>query len=125
MSSATIDHVQLAAPAGSEPAAREFYGQLLGLPEIAKPPQLAARGGVWFRLAGTQQLHLGIDRGFTPARKAHPALCFAAAEFDRVAARLTAAGYELNTGDADTIPGVRRLHVHDPFGNRLELLTRD
>ena len=32
-----IDHIQLAAPKGSEPAAREFYGSILGLPEIEKP----------------------------------------------------------------------------------------
>jgi hypothetical protein len=32
-----IDHVQVAAPPGSEGQARRFYGDLLGLPELPKP----------------------------------------------------------------------------------------
>ena len=35
-----IDHVQLAAPAGCEEAARAFFACLLGLEELAKPPLL-------------------------------------------------------------------------------------
>jgi hypothetical protein len=42
-------HVQLAAPAGSEPEMRKFFGGILGLTEADKPADLAARGGVWFR----------------------------------------------------------------------------
>jgi 4-hydroxyphenylpyruvate dioxygenase-like putative hemolysin len=41
----SIDHVQVAMPAGEEAKARAFYGQLLGLPEQRKPPELAKRGG--------------------------------------------------------------------------------
>ena len=70
---ARIDHVQVAAPAGGEGAARAFYGDLLGLPELPKPERLRARGGVWFAV-GDQQLHVGIEESFAPARKAHPAL---------------------------------------------------
>ena len=41
-----IDHVQLAMPEGEEERARAFYSKLLGLSEVAKPPELAviARG---------------------------------------------------------------------------------
>ena len=70
---ARLDHVQVAAPAGGEGAARAFYGELLGLPELPKPERLRARGGVWFAV-GDQQLHVGIEEPFAPARKAHPAL---------------------------------------------------
>jgi catechol 2,3-dioxygenase-like lactoylglutathione lyase family enzyme len=45
---AGVDHVQVAAPPGCEAEARRFYGELLGLAEIAKPESLAAAGGVWF-----------------------------------------------------------------------------
>ena len=41
-----IDHVQLAMPAGGEALARQFYGSVLGLPEILKPANLVLRGGV-------------------------------------------------------------------------------
>lgn len=44
----SIDHVQLAMPAGQEETAREFYARTLGIPEVPKPPELAKRGGAWF-----------------------------------------------------------------------------
>jgi hypothetical protein len=69
---ARIDHIQIAAPQGCESAAKEFYGTLLGMKEIEKPPVLRARGGCWFQ-CGSQQLHIGVDRNFQPAKKAHPA----------------------------------------------------
>jgi len=111
-----IDHVQVAAPQGCEAEARAFYGSLLGLEEIPKPEQLAARGGCWFR-AGAQELHVGVEEPFAPARKAHPGLV--AADLDALAARLAAEAIEVSWDDA--IPGTKRFHVADPFGNRLEL----
>jgi catechol 2,3-dioxygenase-like lactoylglutathione lyase family enzyme len=110
-----IDHVQLAAPAGCEPEARAFYRELLGLEELPKPEPLAARGGCWFR-AGAQELHVGVEEPFVPARKAHPGLVVA--DLDALAARLEGAGIRVSWDDA--IPGTRRFHADDPFGNRLE-----
>jgi extradiol dioxygenase family protein len=110
------DHVQIAIPAGSEDAARAYYGELLGMAELPKPAALAARGGCWF-VSGDAVLHLGVETPFAAARKAHPALVVA--DLDALAARLTAASYEVVPSDGE-IPGVRRLHTFDPFGNRLE-----
>lgn len=112
-----LDHVQVAAPAGGEDEARAFYGGLLGLPELDKPEPLRARGGAWFQV-GTQQLHVGVEPDFAPARKAHPA--FAVEGLDALATTLAAAGCEPTWDDA--ITGRRRFYVDDPFGNRLELL---
>jgi catechol 2,3-dioxygenase-like lactoylglutathione lyase family enzyme len=114
-----IDHVQVAAPRGCEEDARAFYAELLGLEEIAKPEPLRARGGVWFR-AGAQELHVGVEEPFAPARKAHPALV--ASDLPALRERLVAAGREVQ--DDDQIPGVARFYVHDPFGNRLEIVGR-
>ena len=111
-----IDHVQIAAPADGEEAARRFYGALLGLRELDKPEALRARGGAWFACGG-QQLHVGLEEPFAPARKAHPALLVS--DLDALAARLEAAGVPVAWDDA--IPGVRRFYAEDPFGNRLEL----
>ena len=111
-----IDHVQVAAPAGCEEDARTFYGGLLGLEELPKPAALAARGGCWFR-AGGQGLHVGVDEPFAPARKAHPGLV--ADDLDALADRLREAGHDVAFDDA--IPGAKRFHVADPFGNRLEI----
>jgi catechol 2,3-dioxygenase-like lactoylglutathione lyase family enzyme len=110
-----IDHVQVAAPAGCEAEARAFYGELLGMEELPKPEALAFRGGCWFR-AGAQELHVGVEEPFAPARKAHPS--FLVADLDGVAARLEGAGMAVAFNDE--IPGVHRFETADPFGNRLE-----
>jgi len=116
-----IDHVQLAAPAGCEPEARRFFSGLLGLQEIPKPVRLAAKGGAWFR-AGAQELHIGVEQDFTPARKAHPGLKVGRGELDGLAERLSGAGTNVIWDDA--IEGVRRFYCEDPWGNRLELSER-
>jgi catechol 2,3-dioxygenase-like lactoylglutathione lyase family enzyme len=114
-----VDHVQLAAPAGSEQQARAFYGRLLGLEEIDKPEPLRARGGAWFR-CGEQQLHIGIAGDFSPAIKAHPGLLVAAGQLETLAQRLEANGAEV---DWDTsLDPLQRFYTHDPWGNRIELI---
>ena len=97
-------------------AARAFYGDLLGMEELPKPAALAGRGGVWFQ-AGAQELHIGVEESFTPARKAHPGLVVS--DLTALRQRLDAAG--LDYEDNNAIPNTDRLFVHDPFGNRLEL----
>jgi catechol 2,3-dioxygenase-like lactoylglutathione lyase family enzyme len=111
-----IDHVQVAAPPGCEDAARVFYGGILGMEELPKPEPLRDRGGCWFR-AGAQELHVGIEVEFAPARKAHPGLVVSG--LDAIRARLAEAGVPYE-GDPK-IHGVERIFVDDPFGNRLEL----
>jgi catechol 2,3-dioxygenase-like lactoylglutathione lyase family enzyme len=113
-----IDHVQLAVPAGAEDAARRFYSGFLGMTEIPKPPELAKRGGCWFQSGGVQ-VHLGVEEKFRPAKKAHPA--FVCGDYDALVSGLQAAGVEVT--NAVDIPGVQRCHVHDPFGNRIELIA--
>ena len=115
-----LDHVQLAAPQECEAEARRFFGEVLGLDEVEKPEQLRARGGVWFSV-GAQQLHIGVERPFAPARKAHPALAMSEAELDRMACALTAAGSPVDWDDS--LPDVRRFYTADPWGNRIELLA--
>ncbi|GAA2833101.1 glyoxalase [Nonomuraea rubra] len=108
-----LHHVQLAAPAGSEPALRAFYAGVLGLREVPKPAELARRGGVWFRGEG-MEVHLGVEEEFRPARKAHPA--FLVDDLDAYAKKIPGA-------QEDTLfPGYRRIYVSDPVGNRIELL---
>ena len=112
-----IDHVQLAMPRGEEERARAFYADLLGMKEIPKPAELAKRGGCWFESGGVQ-VHLGIEEDFRPARKAHPAL--RCGSYAWLLERLRSAGFAVN--EPDDIPGVRRAHIQDPFGNRIELV---
>lgn len=101
-----------------EDRARAFYRDLLRMSEIAKPPELAKRGGCWFA-SGAVQIHLGIEADFRPAKKAHPALrCL---DYDALVARLRAAGVEVKLDE--NLPGVRRCHLSVPFGNRIELVS--
>jgi len=119
---AGLDHVQLAAPPGCEEEARRFFGGLLGLRELEKPPALAARGGAWFA-CGAHAVHVGVENDFAPAWKAHPAFALeSAAAVDALASRLAGAGTSVRFDEE--LPGYRRFYAEDPWGNRLEFLAR-
>jgi catechol 2,3-dioxygenase-like lactoylglutathione lyase family enzyme len=119
MTIVAIDHVQLAMPPGRESDARVFYADLLGIPEVPKPADLARRGGAWFE-DGPVKIHLGVENDFRPARKAHPALRVRG--LPALVARLSGAGVNVTV---EPMPGHQRVYVSDPFGNRLELLEPD
>ncbi|SFB21355.1 Glyoxalase-like domain-containing protein [Lentibacillus halodurans] len=112
-----IDHVQLAAPVGSEDQAREFYRDLLGFAEIEKPEQLMKNGGVWFQ-SGNVHVHIGVEDAFVPAKKAHPA--FSVKNIEMIKTYL--AGKSVDYREDDQLPGANRFYLSDPFGNRLEFL---
>ena len=113
-----LDHLQIEAPPGHEAAARRFYGDFLGLGELEKPAVLQSNGGVWFALPGGQQLHTGTVPDFSPRRKGHP--CFRCTDLNAVLARAEAFGVEVQE-DSQLAP-LRRMFLHDPFGNRLEIV---
>ena len=115
----SFDHVQLAMPEGQEAQARGFYVGVLGLSEDEKPPELAARGGCWFR-QGDLKLHLGVEADFRPARKAHPGILVD--DIADLKRRAQAAGLVVRH-DAP-IPDYDRVFMDDPFGNRLEFLQK-
>jgi len=114
-----IDHVQLSMPAGpvAEAHARAFYVTALGLREVAKPAELAARGGLWFAADGLA-VHLGVESTFVPAARAHPGLIVR--DLDDARAALVGAGVAIEDDDSG-LP-VARCYIRDPFGNRIELV---
>ena len=112
-----LDHVLLAMPAGRELEARNFYSGILGIPEAKKPAELAGRGGCWFE-DGDLKVHLGVEKNFSPARKAHPA--FIVEDLAALTAALTRAGCPISHDEP--LEGYDRIFVHDPFGNRIELM---
>jgi catechol 2,3-dioxygenase-like lactoylglutathione lyase family enzyme len=112
-----LDHVLLAMPAGKESDARDFYHGLLGIPEASKPADLAGRGGCWFE-DGELKIHFGVEKNFVPALKAHPALLVE--DLAGLTQALRKAGYPIS--DDVPLAGSNRIFVHDPFGNRIELL---
>ncbi len=122
-----LHHVQVSCPAGGEDAARRFYADGLGLTEVPKPPELARRGGAWFRAyddagAVVAELHVGVEEPFAPARRAHPA--FVVDDLGLVQRRLEGAGFGVDTTERETFEGYWRCHAFDPHGNRVEVLQR-
>ena len=112
-----LDHVQLAMPVGREDDAKAFYQVALGIPEVAKPAHLAARGGCWFENDWVK-VHLGVDKDFVPAKKAHPA--FIVDDIKGLAESLKQAGYRVVADEP--LEGYDRFYADDPFGNRIELM---
>ena len=115
-----LDHVQLAMPPGRESEAEAFYAGFLGFVRIPKPEPLAQRGGCWFA-AGPVAVHLGVEAGFRPARKAHPALVVR--DLAGLAAAAAAEKIELRPNPDQ--PEGAGYYVDDPFGNRIELIDAD
>jgi len=114
-----LHHVQLAMPEGGEDQARAFYEGILGISEVKKPENLRLRGGVWFEV-GDIRVHLGVEKGFVPAKKAHPA--FLIKSLVDLIDKLTKAGFAVVRDQP--LKGYDRVYVSDPFGNRIELLQQ-
>ncbi|HUS17896.1 MAG TPA: VOC family protein [Chloroflexia bacterium] len=115
-----IDHIQVLAPAGSEAAIRAFYGDLLGLPEVEKPPELRPRGGAWYRV-GAVLLHIGLEAEPPDAGRRH----FAFRVGDVSAARAYLEAQGVRTGEAPAVAGMPRFNAWDPFGNQIEFMRYD
>jgi catechol 2,3-dioxygenase-like lactoylglutathione lyase family enzyme len=112
-----IDHIQLAAPKGCEDQARDFFANVLGLTEIPKPEDLRARGGCWFQ-CGNQEIHVGVEEDFKAAKKAHPGLIVK----NIADLKNTLQQHQIAWREEPPIEGRNRIHVSDPFGNRMEFL---
>ena len=115
-----IDHVQLAMPPGeaAEADADRFYGGVLGLTRVPKPAGTCPAGGCWFEAPSRAAPPRCARTTSGPPRKAHPALLVD--DIDAVCQHIVAAGGEVRP--RPTMPGIRRLHTDDPFGNRIELI---
>ncbi len=115
----SLDHVQVAIPTGGEQQARDFYCGVLGFKEIDKPKEMAGRDSIWL-VSGSVNLHLGVEPQFHPAHRAHPAMVVEG--MDRLLAACESAGAPVKPDTA--FQGFRRVHVLDPFGNRLEFMGK-
>ena len=124
-----LHHVQVSCAPGTEPEARRFYVDGLGLVEVEKPAALVARGGAWFRSLDengvvTAEVHVGVEPDFVAARKAHPALVLASVdEFEACGARLETLGFPVDWSERMTFDGFERFHTSDGSGNRVEIMV--
>ena len=112
-----LHHVQLAMPQGEEDAAVEFYATSSAWNRSRSHRSWRRRR----RLVpvGQIEFHLGVEDGFRPATKAHPA--FMVEGLERMLARLDMGGNRVSE-DEVSLAGFHRVYVRDPFGNRIELI---
>jgi len=113
-----LQHVSVPLPRGSADEARRFYGDILGLEEVAVPTTLAHLDLVWYRV-GDDELHLfGDERG---AGHAAQHFCLQVDDVEALRRRLAAA--DVAIGEEPEIPSRPRFTVRDPFGNLIEATT--
>ena len=113
-------HISLTIPVGAEDIGRQFYCGILGFKEIEKPDSLKANGGFWVE-TGNLPLHIGVEKQSEQiTSKRHPA--FETNNLEEVRNHLLKHGVKLK--DATAIPCYERFYAHDPFGNRIEFISR-
>ena len=116
-----VQHVRLPIPnAEAMPDARRFYGEVLGLEELPRPPKLPGRG-LWYRI-GDQELHLFEEpegAAVNGQSRRHP--CLQVADVRALRRHLESAGVPTRDDDGE-IPGRLRFFALDPFGNTIEFV---
>jgi catechol 2,3-dioxygenase-like lactoylglutathione lyase family enzyme len=96
-------------------AARHFYGEVLGLPELPRPD--FSIPGIWYAV-GAQMIHMAEVEEHTAHRANHFAL--QVRDLDAVAASLTAAGVKVRMAPYTSGAG-HQATLRDPAGNLIEL----
>jgi catechol 2,3-dioxygenase-like lactoylglutathione lyase family enzyme len=111
----SIDHCSVLATDLAK--ARRFYRHVLGLAEIAKPKTFDF-AVLWFDLGNGQTLHL-LQKPQPDTRSPRH---FALRVPDAKAAREHFRSHGVEIQETGPIPHCDRFFVHDPDGNRIELI---
>jgi catechol 2,3-dioxygenase-like lactoylglutathione lyase family enzyme len=109
-----IDHVSLIIT--SVPAARHFYGTILGLQEIPAPKEFDFVA-IWFDL-GSCYLHLLLKDQPDTISPRH--VCFETTDITKARAKAMAHGLKID--ETVKIVAADRFFLRDPDGNRIEIL---
>jgi catechol 2,3-dioxygenase-like lactoylglutathione lyase family enzyme len=116
----SLHHAAITVPTEGLEKARHFYSELLGLEEAPRPAAELGRPGIWYRV-GESELHIQARDGYRAERgEHHPALVVD--DVPGLKAHLVANGVEIQ--DAQPLSDRERFFARDPFGNRLEFLSR-
>jgi len=113
-----LNHVNVTVPTALEAAAKEFYGVLLGLRQIAKPLGSRQSMGAWYELDGAQ-IHLSLEDGVNN-ESSDRHICYQVEDIRSAELKFREAGIEL-IPDSRPVAGQSRFFVRDPGGNLLEI----
>ncbi len=103
-------------------AAQRFYSEVLGLRELARPPEVAERfRSAWFKL-GAIELHVVEAPAFQPFDSPlAPHLAITTTDFATFTAQVEASGGAFLYGPMTGADGISRAILKDPTGNTIEL----
>ena len=111
----SLHHVNVTVSPQLEAATKHFYGEVLGLTQVPKPPT-SRQSGAWYQI-GPNQLHLSVENGEQgPLRSGH--VCFALSDLAEAEQKFRDAGVEIIPEPSPNSP---RFFVRDPGGNLLEI----
>ena len=111
-----LHHVNVTVSAALENAAKQFYGSVLGLKQIAKPAT-SRQSGAWYEI-GNAQLHLSVEDEEPLLSSRH--VCFTVSDLAKAEQKFREAGVEI-VADPRPNPDTPRFYVRDPGGNQLEI----
>ena len=114
--SVQLGHVNVTVPSSLEAAARHFYGEVLGLKQLPKPPGPRQNVGAWYEL-GNVQLHLSVERG-ADGNPSNRHVCYLVSSLEKAEQHFRSFEVEIIPDDQ---PNNRRFYVRDPAGNLLEI----
>jgi catechol 2,3-dioxygenase-like lactoylglutathione lyase family enzyme len=116
-----LHHAYHTVPADGAAALRQFYGELLGLPEIPKASILADSPLIWFAV-GEDHLHFCLNKDWERGHIDHHIALYVE-DVEPVLARLRAAGLEIYDKEPFHDYGYTRHYVYDPFGRQVEMIS--
>ena len=102
--------------------ARRFYGQVLSLTELERPPEIAANFRSAWYLIGPSELHVVENPEFQPLKSPlAPHIAVATSDFRALTAQIVDRGGEFAFGPGPGPDGILRAVIADPTGNTLEI----
>lgn len=119
-----IQHITLYVPREAQAAAEHFYGEVLDLPRIPRPPAFGGEAtGAWYELGGVQ-IHISLQsrpEDANPGSVRH--VCYMVDDLGAAEAALRAAGAEI-VPDPVPFDQWQRFYTRDPGGNYIEIASR-
>ena len=102
--------------------ARRFYGEILSLTELERPPEIAANFRSAWYLLGSSELHVVENKDFRPLDSPlAPHIAVATSDFRAVTEQIVDRGGEFTYGPGKGPDGILRAIMKDPTGNTLEI----